>query len=127
MVHVRLLWLLGLTSVLLAGTEARCSSDYDIECLKGSHCISLTSVCDSSKHCSDGSDEDPYVCESWTRSSSQCGSGRIHCSSPTTPRYRGYSSFGTSYDDTTKDCVRIAEACSRSSCSPSLSSRMCEA
>ncbi|XP_069180128.1 uncharacterized protein [Procambarus clarkii] len=105
MVHVGLLSLLGLTAMFLAGTEARCSSGSQIECHTNSQCIAITSVCDSGKHCNDGSDEDPYVCETWTRSSPGCGYGSIYC---------GYN------------CWSIADACTRSDCRSQVNPRMCE-
>nr|XP_045604870.1 uncharacterized protein LOC123762400 [Procambarus clarkii] len=104
MVHVGVLSLLGLAAMFLAGTEARCSSTSQIECHANTQCIAITSVCDSGKQCSDGSDEDPYVCETWTRKSPQCSVGQIYCGG----------------------CRLIADACKRSDCNPRLNPRMCE-
>ncbi|XP_069161157.1 uncharacterized protein [Procambarus clarkii] len=106
MVHVELLSLLGLTAMFLAETEARCSSTSEIECHRDSQCIAITSVCDSAKHCSDGSDEDPYVCETWTRTDRNCiGVGHIYC---------GWN------------CRSIPDACSIADCNHLLNPRMCE-
>ncbi|XP_069161323.1 very low-density lipoprotein receptor-like [Procambarus clarkii] len=105
MVHVELLSLLGLTAMFLAGTEARCSSTSEIECHRDSQCIAITSVCDSAKQCSDGSDEDPYVCETWTRTDPNCGVGLMYCG---------------------RNCRSIPDVCIWSDCRPQLNSRMCE-
>ncbi|KAK8735214.1 hypothetical protein OTU49_005562 [Cherax quadricarinatus] len=130
MVPARLVKLLVLSALLFAGAEASCLHT-EIGCNRGSQCISITNVCNSVKECSDGSDEDPFICEFWRIPDRRPVTRNIGIPDrrPVTRNIDGWNlqndcSEGYMYCGST--CYSIYQACSNSECSSRLSSRMCE-
>lgn len=107
----RLVLVLVLVLALLHSAEgAKCVSG-QTECATKGQCISKSNLCDGTIHCSDGSDEDVTICESWPTRSHNCPSHR-------------YGSSSIVYHS--GSCYTVYSMCSDSSRSRYMNSRVCE-